>query len=139
VILYSPDTNTISLLARRDPQVMQRFMDAEKAGHQFVLCPLVEYEIRRGLAWRPLPLQKERIDEVFAHFHRVEFYGSIWRRGAEFWAHSRRVGEPLPDADILIAAHAMELSAVLVTNNERHFRLFEPLGLQLENWAEPAP
>lgn len=69
----------------------------------------------------------------------TELTQEVWLRGAALWAHSRREGEPLPDSDILIAAHAIELSAILVTDNTRHFRLFEPLGLQLENWVTPAP
>lgn len=36
--------------------------------------------------------------------------------------------------DKLIAAHAISLDAILVTNNERDFKAYP--GLQLENWTE---
>ena len=36
--------------------------------------------------------------------------------------------------DKLIAAHAISLDAILVTNNERDFKAYP--GLKLENWAE---
>jgi tRNA(fMet)-specific endonuclease VapC len=42
----------------------------------------------------------------------------------------------LPDADILIAAHAIELDATLVTDNVRHFEVFLSQGLRAENWVE---
>jgi tRNA(fMet)-specific endonuclease VapC len=35
--------------------------------------------------------------------------------------------------DLMIAAHARSTGAVLVTNNEKHFRRVE--GLKVENWA----
>lgn len=36
--------------------------------------------------------------------------------------------------DKLIAAHAISLDAILVTNNERDFKIYP--GLKLENWTE---
>jgi tRNA(fMet)-specific endonuclease VapC len=44
-----------------------------------------------------------------------------------------RRGEPIGPLDQQIAAHALALGAVLVTNNEREFRKVK--GLRLENWA----
>jgi len=41
---------------------------------------------------------------------------------------------PIGSLDNLIAAHALSLSAVLVTNNVREFRRIE--GLQIENWVK---
>jgi tRNA(fMet)-specific endonuclease VapC len=45
---------------------------------------------------------------------------------------SRGIGE----LDLMIAAHAIALDAVLVTNNTRHFGRIAP-PLLLENWALP--
>lgn len=43
-------------------------------------------------------------------------------------------GRPIGEMDMMIAAHALSASAVLVTNNGRHFeRINAPL--LLENWA----
>lgn len=42
----------------------------------------------------------------------------------------------ISDADVLIAAQAIELEAVLVTDNEKHFEVFKPLGLTVENWKQ---
>jgi tRNA(fMet)-specific endonuclease VapC len=36
--------------------------------------------------------------------------------------------------DLLIAAHALSLDAILVSNNQRHFSRVS--GLTLENWVE---
>ena len=42
-------------------------------------------------------------------------------------------GNPIGVLDMMIASHAVAVSAVLVTNNTRHFRQVE--GLRVENWA----
>lgn len=44
-------------------------------------------------------------------------------------------GQPIGDPDMMIAAHALALGAVLVTNNTRHFeRIAVSAPLVLENW-----
>lgn len=43
-----------------------------------------------------------------------------------------RKGERIEDFDLLIAATALNLNCVLVTNNTKHYKRIE--GLQLENW-----
>ncbi|NGN41345.1 type II toxin-antitoxin system VapC family toxin [Mesorhizobium sp. CGMCC 1.15528] len=45
-------------------------------------------------------------------------------------------GQPIGELDMMIAAHALAVGAVLVTNNTRHFaRITAPLVMV--NWAEP--
>jgi tRNA(fMet)-specific endonuclease VapC len=43
-------------------------------------------------------------------------------------------GQPIGDFDVLIAAHALVLKRVLVTNNLRHFSRVP--GLAVESWVE---
>jgi tRNA(fMet)-specific endonuclease VapC len=48
-------------------------------------------------------------------------------------AELERRGEPIGPLDLQIAAHALSLNTILVTNNEREFRKVP--GLTVENWA----
>jgi tRNA(fMet)-specific endonuclease VapC len=48
-------------------------------------------------------------------------------------AQLERKGAPIGPLDYLIAAHALSLDTVLVTNNEREFS--RVLGLKVENWV----
>ena len=50
----------------------------------------------------------------------------------ELKAKIEREGQPLPDADVLIAATALEIGGNLVTGNVRHFKRFD--GLTIANW-----
>ncbi len=47
-------------------------------------------------------------------------------------AQLEAAGKVLGPMDLLIAAHALSLSCILITNNEREFRRVK--GLSVENW-----
>ena len=49
-------------------------------------------------------------------------------------AELERIGQPIGQNDLLIAAHARALGATLVTNNLREFRRIP--GLKAEDWQK---
>ena len=63
-----------------------------------------------------------------------------WDAGAaDYYADIRsrleRAGQPIGELDMMIAAHSLSTTAILVTNNTRHFsRIDAPLTLV--NWSE---
>ncbi len=65
---------------------------------------------------------------VFAWDAEATQYYAILRADLE------RKGLPIGNMDMLIAAHALRLDAILVTNNQRHFSRIS--DLKLENWVE---
>lgn len=52
--------------------------------------------------------------------------------GGEIYAALKKTGNLINDADILIAGIVKHYDAVLVTNNEGHFK--RVTGLKIENW-----
>ena len=46
----------------------------------------------------------------------------------------QKAGKPIGEFDTLIAAHALSLKTILVTNNEKHFSKVKEL--KLENWMK---
>ncbi|MCU0320199.1 MAG: PIN domain-containing protein [Flavobacteriales bacterium] len=48
-------------------------------------------------------------------------------------ARLRKLGQPLPDFDLLIGATAVHHGLTLVTNNTKHFQRIQ--GIQLEDWT----
>jgi tRNA(fMet)-specific endonuclease VapC len=48
-------------------------------------------------------------------------------------AHLERQGTPIGSLDMLIAAHALSLDSVLITNNESEFKRVS--NLKIENWV----
>jgi tRNA(fMet)-specific endonuclease VapC len=45
-----------------------------------------------------------------------------------------KVGKPLDDFDLILAATAMSRNLIIVTNNEKHFGRID--GLKMENWSK---
>ena len=60
---------------------------------------------------------------------------AIIDRASGIYADLHRRGQPVGDADILIAATALEHDLVLPTNNENHFSRVS--GLVIDNWSSP--
>jgi predicted nucleic acid-binding protein len=59
----------------------------------------------------------------------------VLMRAGEVWARARADGHPHDDADLIIAATALENRRVLVTGNTLHFAWIS--GLRLEDWRQP--
>lgn len=78
-------------------------------------------QARAALSEFLLPLEVAPFDEAAA-----EVYGTV-RAALE------RKGRPIGPLDTLIAAHALALGSVLVTNNTREFRRVP--GLAVEDWT----
>jgi tRNA(fMet)-specific endonuclease VapC len=57
---------------------------------------------------------------------------AVWAYG-DLRADLERRGQPIGSLDTMIAAHALSLNAVLVTNNIREFS--RVTGLLLQNWT----
>ena len=56
----------------------------------------------------------------------------VWDMASVLYVQTRKVGRPVGDADILIAAFCQVNGGTLVTNNLRHFEHIE--GLKVVNW-----
>lgn len=137
MIVYLPDTITLSHFMRRHPLVQGRFTAAQQAQIPLILSSAVEYEARRGLLRKRVARLDRLFDNLIVDLECRVPTRATWHRAAQLWAFSRDQGFPLPDGDLLIAAHALDLEAVLVTSNTRHFLPFAEFGLQLEDWTQP--
>jgi tRNA(fMet)-specific endonuclease VapC len=129
---YSLDTNTLSHILHKK-QVAQKFRAVYAADHEFLICPVVYFELKRGLLWKDAKKKMSDMEEIVAQFRWQELERGVWTRAARIWADARRNGRSPEDADLLIAAHALHFSATLVTANVKDFEFFP--GLQIENWA----
>ncbi len=127
------DTDTISYIMRRDPSVMARAAEYRQTGQRYALSIVTRYEVLSGLLWRGAQRQLERFDRFCDLSDVLPLTEDVAMTAARIYAGLRSRGEPLDDADILIAATALVRGLVLVTNNDRHFGRIP--DLRLDNWA----
>jgi tRNA(fMet)-specific endonuclease VapC len=130
---YVLDTNTLSDVLRRNETVVAHFADALKRNALFILCPVVFYEVYRGLLHKGATRQIAALREFTGHFHYEDLSRDDWEEAAELWAELRRRGQQTADADLIIGVYASRRNATVVTSNVRDFA---PFKASIENWRE---
>jgi len=127
------DTDILSeVLKRRDERVQARAISYLSDHGQLTFSAITRYEVIRGLKELGAKKQRERFAAFCEQSTVVSLSESIFDRAADLWAEARRSGHPQSDADLLIAATALETGHTLVTGNTAHFEWIS--GLTLDNW-----
>jgi predicted nucleic acid-binding protein len=124
---------------RKHANVRVWFRDAVNV-HDFFVSELADYELRRELLRLGAVRSLSRLDELTREIPYVPITTATWRRAAALWAAARNAGNvtaPLEalDGDVLVAAQALEESAVVLTNNTRHF---DSLSVKALDWPQVA-
>jgi len=128
---YVFDTNTVSLILRRAPNVLSHLRTKLTRDDLIIGCPVVWYELKRGFLAKSATAQMKRFEALFATFVWQDYTLTDWSLAAELWAQRRARGMPVGDADLLIGVYARNRDAVLVTDNEKDF---VELNVKIENW-----
>jgi len=130
---YLLDTDIcIYLIKRRPPQVLTRFQQCVPGDIGISTVTLAELEY--GAARSRFPerncqaLQQFILPLVISDFHAdaAAAYGSLR-------VQLERAGTPIDPLDLMIAAHALSLEAVLVIHKVREFERVP--GLRFESWV----
>lgn len=132
---YMLDTDTSSYIIRRHPiEVLRRLQTAVSGGHEITISVITYAELMQGLASSPNAHRYE--PTVHAFLERLNAVFDWDRPAADAWARLyttlKQVGTPIGPQDTMIAAHALSLDAVVVTNNLKHFGRVP--DLHVENW-----
>lgn len=132
--LYMLDTDTSSYIIKKRPESVRRRLAQVKP--EQVCISIISYaELLYGVERSSSQTINRTIVLDFARHLRVQ----VWdEAAADAYARIRtaleKTGQPIGGMDMQIAAHALSLEAILVTNNTRHFERVS--GLALENWVE---
>lgn len=128
---YVLDTNVWIRFLQKNRQVGNRLRQALSNKDEICVVPVVYYELLRGLQKRQ---DIDNINYIRRFWRTLSYYEAkkpVWEAAIQLWLQTTRANEKRQDADILIAAFASDLSAVIVTDNVKHFDTF---GLPVENW-----
>ena len=130
---YMLDTCICSyILKRRPPSVKARF--EELAPDALCISAVTLAELYYGAARHPKgeTIRKE-IDDFVARLSVVSWDETAADHYGAIRASLEKHGSPIGAMDMLIAAHARSIGAVLVTNDLRHFTKVP--GLKVEDWS----
>ncbi len=129
---YVLDTNIITALLRKEKMTAERVQQALLASAEFMMCPVIFYELYRGLLYRDAKRQQGFFLKLAANFTWDDLTREDWDQAAQLWASLRRSGRSIgDDADLLIGTFATRRNAVVVTDNVNDFA---SLGVPVENW-----
>jgi tRNA(fMet)-specific endonuclease VapC len=126
------DTDTLSAIMRRDPQAESHARLFLVEHGRFSFSIITRYEILRGLRSKGATAQEAAFERFCGANIVLPLSDPTIVRAAGIYANLRKAGVLIGDADILIAATALEHDLNLVTNNTRHFLPIPDLRLQ--NW-----
>jgi tRNA(fMet)-specific endonuclease VapC len=130
------DTDTLSeVLKQKHPVVVQKATAYLQQYQEFAISAVTRYEVVRGLKAKNAARQLQRFGVFCRHSLLFPVTDAILDRAADLWVTADQGGLPRNDADLLIAATALEHRRVLVTGNTGHFSWIP--GLVIEDWRLP--
>ncbi len=126
------DTDILSLYLRHQPKVVVEGQEYLQLHEVFTFSIITRFEILRGMKVKNADGQLAFFDRFCSSNEIIDLDDNIIVRASDIYAHLYKTGKIIGDADILIAATALENSLPVVTNNESHFERIP--GLQIINW-----
>jgi tRNA(fMet)-specific endonuclease VapC len=124
------DTDTVSFALRGQGRVADRVLEHKPS--DLCVSTITLAELRYGADTKRSKKLQRLIDTLNESIAAVPFDAAAAMRFGAIASVLRRAGSPIGSLDTLIAAHALALGLVLVSNNTRHFGRVS--GLKLENW-----
>ncbi len=127
------DTNIcIYIINTKPPEVLARFHQYRLG--EIGLSSVVAAELAYGVAKSGSARNRSALEMFLAPLEIMPFdETAIWTYG-ELRVDLEGRGQSIGSLDTMIAAHALSMNAVLVTNNTRGFSRVK--DLKLENWVE---
>jgi len=133
-MIYMLDTNICSYIIRNAPVEVKNKLKKVEENHELALSSIVVSELFYGAYKKG----SEKLIKLIENFIESFVVYDFDKKAAEVYGKIRadleKSGNVIGAYDLQIAAHALSLDAVLVTNNEREFKRVK--GLRIENWAK---
>ena len=127
------DTNICIYIIKRKPDGVLRHFQRYRPG-DIGISSITLAELQYGVAKSQAKERNaEALSEFLIPFEIFPFGESVTHAYGVIRTHLEKQGKPIGAMDLLIAAHALTLDAVLVTNNVKEFERVP--GLKIENWA----
>jgi tRNA(fMet)-specific endonuclease VapC len=130
---YMLDTDMCSYIIKEHPEsVRQRFqtLAMEQLCISVVTYAELIYGVERSSSKR---VNRPIIEDFVRHLDVMDWDTEAADQYGVIRAELEAAGTPIGAMDMMIAAHAKSIKAVLVTNNQKHFTKVK--GLKIDNWT----
>lgn len=128
-------------MARGVPAIRSWLRAHVEAGTEIVIPEIADYEVRRELIRAGKTASIARLDRLQSDLGYLPLTTAVMQRAAEMWAQARSQGRPTAapealDADVILAAQAESIGAIVATENVGHLGRF----VVAKSWRDlPAP
>ncbi len=130
--LYMLDTDTCAFVLRRTSDALLERIQAVPVAQQ-VMSVVTYAELLYGVqVSSKKKANQAAVEALTLHLAILEWTRDAARYYAQIRADLKRKGAMIGASDLMIAAHARSLGAVVVTNNTKDFARVK--GLEIENW-----
>jgi len=131
---YMLDTNVASHVVKGDrPEIVRRL--ASLPMEDIVISAVTKGELLYGLAKRNYPGSlSERVRQFLLRVDALAWDDDVAKVYADLRASCEARGATLASLDMMIAAHAVAVGAILVTRDKAFARVPDPL--KTEDWAD---
>ena len=122
---------------RLNAEISDWLDDALAAGSTVYIPEIIDYEVRRGLLAAGMTRSIRRLDELKQVLFFLPLNSATMLDAANLWALARQQGKAVADpkeldGDVILAAQARQVGAVVITENIGHLSVF----VDARNWRE---
>ena len=134
--LFMLDTDTCIFLMRGDSPALAAKVQSVPLQQQ-VMSAVTFAELTYGVQVSAAAKRKQNqsvLDSLVLHLAVLDWPQDAAKHYAEIRTDLKKRGAQLGAADLMIAAHARAMGAIVVTNNAKDFERVK--GLEVENWTK---
>ena len=125
------DTDTVSLLVRKNPSVIKNLIKHES--DEICISVITYAELCFGLEKKGSEKLYNEVNAILEKLSIIDFDSSQSELYGKIRVKLEKSGTPLGDMDILIASTALSAGAILVSHNRKHFSKID--GIKVEDWS----
>jgi tRNA(fMet)-specific endonuclease VapC len=126
------DTNIISCYFNANNKVKEKLMEAIDGDEEICTTVINIYEILKGFRWKNNKRKEKQFREFLEDVVVFSIDDDAINIASDLYAHLRKKGKTVGDADIFIAAIVIKNNGTLISNNTKHYEDIEELSLI--NW-----
>lgn len=134
MIKYMLDTNICIYIIKKKPiDVIERFRQTQIS--QVGISSITLSELEYGIIKSSKPDQNRfALAQFLAPMEILPYGDEAAQQYGRLRAFLEKQGSPIGSLDMLIAAHALSIDCILVTNNEKEFNRVP--NLNIDNWVK---